>query len=75
MKTLTLRFNAVAFQSRIGLEPELNSGELVFLPLARPGPVVSELGLHVRQGRALPPALDAFVAMAREHLAACEAAD
>jgi DNA-binding transcriptional LysR family regulator len=75
MKTLALRMNAVAFRSRIGLEEELAAGLLVFLPLAKPGPVVTELGVYLRQGRSLPVALDVFVSICREQLAVCEARD
>ncbi|MDE8345137.1 MAG: LysR family transcriptional regulator [Acidocella sp.] len=75
MRTLTLTMNAISFQARIGLERELASGALVFLPLARPGPVITELGFYFRAGRIVPVALAAFLALAREHLAACEALD
>jgi DNA-binding transcriptional LysR family regulator len=75
MKTLALQMNAVAFRSRIGLEEELAGGLLVFLPLAKPGPVVTELGVYLRQGRSLPVALDVFVSICREQLAVCEARD
>jgi DNA-binding transcriptional LysR family regulator len=75
MKNLTLRLNAVAFQSRIGLEAELAAGALIFLGLARPGPLMTELGIFLRQGRSMPSALDVFVNLAREHLAKCESQD
>ncbi|MDD2877410.1 MAG: LysR family transcriptional regulator [Acidiphilium sp.] len=75
MKNLALRLDAVAFQARVGIEAELASAALVFLPLARPGPVQTELGVYLRQGRSLSPALDVFVALAREQIAACEAED
>jgi DNA-binding transcriptional LysR family regulator len=75
MKNLMLRLNAVTFQSRIGLEAELAAGALVFLGLSRPGPMVTELGIFLRQGRSMPTALDVFVNLAREHLAKCEAQD
>ena len=66
MKNLTLRLNAVTFQSRIGLEAELAAGAPVFLGLSRPGPMVTELGIFLRQGRSMPTALDVFVNLARE---------
>jgi DNA-binding transcriptional LysR family regulator len=75
MKNLAMRLNAVAFRSRIGLEEELAAGLLVFLPLAKPGPVVTELGVYLRQGRSLPVAVDVFVSICRERLAVCEAAE
>jgi DNA-binding transcriptional LysR family regulator len=75
MKNLAKGLNAVAFQSRIGLEQELDSGELIFLPLARPGPLISELGIYLRQGRSLSSTLDVFIALARERLAAREVVD
>jgi hypothetical protein len=67
--------NAVAFQSRIGLEAELASHTLTFLQLTRPGPMITELGAYLRQGRSLPVALDVFISLVREKIATCEAED
>lgn len=75
MKNLTLQLNAVAFQSRIGLETELANGTLTFLQLTRPGPMITELGAYLRQGRSLPVALDVFVSLVRERISTCEAED
>jgi DNA-binding transcriptional LysR family regulator len=75
MKDLAIRLNAVAFQSRIGIEHELETKQLIFLPLTRPGPIITEIGAYLRQGRSLPVALDIFVALTRDRLAAIEAED
>ncbi|MGC9268600.1 LysR family transcriptional regulator [Acidiphilium sp.] len=75
MKNLTQTLDVVAFQARIGIEAELADRSLVFLPLARPGPVVTELGVYLRQGRTLSAALDMFVALVREEMAGCVIAD
>jgi len=75
MKNLALQMNAVAFQSRIGLEAELASQTLTFLQLTRPGPMITELGAYLRQGRSLPVALDVFISLVREKIATCEAED
>jgi DNA-binding transcriptional LysR family regulator len=75
MKTLALRLNAVAFQSRLGIEAELQSGALLFLPLARPGPVMTDVSAYLRRGRSLPVALDVFVSLVREQLATAEGSE
>jgi DNA-binding transcriptional LysR family regulator len=75
MKNLTLGLNAVSFQSRIGLETELESGQLVHVPLFRPGPILTEVGVYIRQGRALSALLDVVVSMARDDLAELEKLD
>ena len=61
------------FQSRLGLERELAERRLVHVPLDTPQPVYSELGVYVRSGRSLPPALDAFIQIASELIAHREA--
>ncbi|MBP7353672.1 MAG: LysR family transcriptional regulator, partial [Comamonas sp.] len=65
----------VAFQTRLGLERELAAGQLVFVPLRTPGALVSELGVYVRAGRALAPALDAFVRLLTEAVARAQAVE
>jgi DNA-binding transcriptional LysR family regulator len=75
MKDLAIRLGAVAFQARIGIEHELETKQLIFLPLTRPGPVITEIGAYLRQGRSLPVALDIFIALVRDRLAAIEAED
>lgn len=69
MKQLAVRGLGVAFQTRLGLEREIRQGELVHLPLRGAGDLVSELGVYARAGRALPPALDAFIRIASEEVA------
>ncbi|HQT66155.1 MAG: LysR family transcriptional regulator [Rhodospirillales bacterium 20-60-12] len=75
MKNLTLALNAVSFQSRIGLEVEQAAQQLIHLPLYRPGPIINELGIYLRQGRSLSTAVDHFVALARDELTAREEAE
>ncbi|GGF05889.1 transcriptional regulator [Aliidongia dinghuensis] len=75
IKNLTLRLGAIAFQSRIGLEAELASGRLVHVPLHGAGVLTTELGVYLREGRALPVALDAFIALVRDELSLLERQD
>jgi DNA-binding transcriptional LysR family regulator len=75
MKNLTMRLGAVAFQSRIGLEAELAAGDLVHVPLQGAGALATELGVYLRAGRALPVALDAFIALMRDELSLLEHKD
>ncbi|WP_432697052.1 LysR family transcriptional regulator [Marinobacterium sp. YM272] len=59
-KKLTLRGDGIAFQTRIGIEEELEAGKLVHIPIINNGPIMSDLGLYIRAQRALPVAVDAF---------------
>lgn len=59
----------VAFQTRIGLEADLASGELMHLPLTDQGGRHSDLGLYMRAGRPLPVAVDAFARLMAEEIA------
>ncbi len=61
MKHLTLRTGAISFQTRLGLENELKSGELTCVPLHGATLITSELGAYVRAGRSLPGAVSAFL--------------
>ena len=74
MKTLTLALSAISFQTRLGLESELRARKLVHVPLQATGPLTTDLGVYVRRGRTFPPAVDAFVALAREFLESTPAA-
>ena len=69
MKHLTLRTGAISFQTRLGLEHELESGVLICVPLHAATPITSELGAYVRQGRSLPMAVNAFLALVGDALA------
>ena len=75
MKNLTLRLGAIAFQSRLGLEAELAGGHLVHVPFNGAGALTTELGVYLREGRALPVALDAFIALVRDELSLLERQD
>lgn len=69
MKQLTLRTGAICFQTRFALDEDLKEGRLIAPPLHSGGPVITELGVFVRSGRALPGSVSAFIALAGEALA------
>ena len=66
MKQMAQQGRAVAFVNRLGIEAELAQGSLVHLPLKKVAP--SLLGIYVRSGRSLPPALDRFCQLAAAQL-------
>ncbi|MFL9824900.1 LysR family transcriptional regulator [Rhodoplanes sp. SY1] len=61
MRELAERGAGIAFQTRVGLERQLDEGRLVHVPLDSGGPVWSDLGVYVRAGRSLPAVLDVFL--------------
>lgn len=61
MKMLAQRGMGVGFQTVLGMKSELLERSLVHLPLQPPNQVEAELGIYVREGRTLPPALAVFV--------------
>ena len=65
-RQLALRGQGIVFMTRFGIEAELARKALVFVPLNLNGPIVSNLGIYVRRGRALPPAVDALVQVLTE---------
>jgi DNA-binding transcriptional LysR family regulator len=73
MRNLTVELRAISFQASIGLEADLAAGRLVHVPLYASGELATELGAYVREGRPLPMALEAFLAVVRDELAAREA--
>lgn len=73
MRNLARGGVGIAFQTRLGLEAELAAGTLVFVPLRSPGALVCELGVYVRTGRAMPPALDALIRLMAEAIERAEA--
>jgi DNA-binding transcriptional LysR family regulator len=66
MKELAARGAGIAFVNRLGIERELKQGLLRHLRLKALSP--SNLGVYVRAGRSLPPALDAFTRIAAEEI-------
>jgi DNA-binding transcriptional LysR family regulator len=64
MKSLAAEGVGVAFHTRIRTERELDANRIVHVPLRTPGKLYWELGVYVRAGRALPPAVDAFLRIA-----------
>jgi len=63
----------IGFLTRIGLEREIAAGRLVYVPLNDRGPIWTELGVHIRAGRSIPPAIDLFLNLLIEELGAWEA--
>ncbi len=59
-KQLALRGLGVAFQTRIGIERELAQGQLVHVPIQKPMPLRSDLGVYVRAARSPPVAVHAL---------------
>lgn len=59
-KQLTLRGLGISFQTRIGVEDELRTGSLVHVPIVKPYPLRSDLGIYVRAARNPPVAVHAF---------------
>jgi DNA-binding transcriptional LysR family regulator len=72
-RNMARRGAGVTFQTRPGLERDLEEGTLIHVPLRTPRPVIAELGAYVRIGRSLSPALDAFARLLTEAMAAREA--
>jgi DNA-binding transcriptional LysR family regulator len=68
MRSLTRRLGAISFQVRPGIiEEDPRAGELACVPLLGPGAVTTELCIYVRRGCSASVALEAFLALAREH--------
>ncbi|WP_432260497.1 LysR family transcriptional regulator [Cupriavidus sp. TMH.W2] len=67
MRQLAMRGVGIAFQTRIGLDSLCAAHKLAYVPLAGTAPA-APLGIHVRAGRSLPPAVSAFLAIARDEL-------
>jgi len=75
MCELAARGDAIAFQTRIGLDRQIESNRLVHVPLDANGPIWSDLGVYIRARRTLPAATDSFVQLLAEELARREEAD
>ncbi|MDM0046172.1 LysR family transcriptional regulator [Variovorax dokdonensis] len=67
-KRMVGRGVGIAFQTRLGLEPDIASGQLVHVPLKAQVRLATELGVYVRAGRTLPPAVDAFIRILAEEI-------
>ncbi|WP_025128788.1 LysR family transcriptional regulator [Pseudomonas sp. PH1b] len=65
----------VAFQTRVGVEADLDKGELVHIPLSDQGGIYSDLGLYARSGRDLPSAVEALAHLLGEEIALRERAE
>jgi DNA-binding transcriptional LysR family regulator len=66
MRELAERGVGVSFHTKIGIERLLESKRISFISLDSDGPVWSDLGVYVRQGRLLSPHLEAAVAIFSE---------
>ncbi|URN90452.1 MAG: LysR family transcriptional regulator [Pseudomonas protegens] len=65
----------VAFQTRVGVEADLQKGELLHIPLSDQGGIYSDLGLYARSGRDLPSAVEALAHLLSEEIALRERAE
>lgn len=65
----------VAFQTRVGVEVDLQKGELLHIPLSDQGGIYSDLGLYARSGRDLPSAVEALAHLLSEEIALRERAE
>jgi DNA-binding transcriptional LysR family regulator len=68
MASLARRGSCVPFQTPIGIEQELASGALVWIPLADKRLPLDRLKVVCRSGAGARPALDAFIAVVRQRL-------
>lgn len=75
MKRSVLRGLGIGFQTRIGLERELESGALVHIPLNLDNSLFQDLGTYVKPGSGLSPAVDAFSRLLVDEIALREAID
>lgn len=72
-KSMVGRGVGVAFQTRLGLEREIAEGRMAHVPLKAQIRLTTELGVYVRAGRNLPPAVDAFIHILGEEIERREA--
>ena len=66
VKQMACQGRGVAFLNQLGIEDELRRKSLVHLPLKKTQP--SLLGIYVRAGRSLPPAIDRFCRLAAQQM-------
>jgi DNA-binding transcriptional LysR family regulator len=69
MAALARDANCIAFQTVIGIEDDLANGTLVFVPLVMRKLPLDQFMVVRRSGAKARPAIDAFLAVARQHLA------
>ncbi|ATP19979.1 MULTISPECIES: LysR family transcriptional regulator [Sphingobium] len=70
-KQLTMRGLGISFQTRIGIEDEIERGELVHIPIAGPTYLQADLGIYVRSARNPAIAVHALVELLNAALARC----
>ncbi len=73
MQQLAMRPPYVAFQAAFGLETLARDGALVFVPLRAGGDLSIGFGVYMREGRALPTAVDLFLQQLTQTLTAMPA--
>jgi DNA-binding transcriptional LysR family regulator len=69
MAALARHGNCIAFQTEIGVEDDLAAGTLVFVPLVVRKMPLDQFMVVRRSGSKARPAIDAFLAVARQYLA------
>ena len=70
MAALARYGNCIAFQTEIGVEDDLAAGTLVFVPLVMRKMPLDQFVVVRRSGSKAGPVIDAFLAVARQHLGA-----
>lgn len=68
-KQLTLRGLGMSFQTRVGIEGEVEKGELVHIPITKPMALRADLGVYVRASRNPPIAVHALSEMFSKEVA------
>ncbi len=68
MASLARRGSCIAFQTVIGIERELASGALVYVPLADKRLPLDRLKVVARRGAGARPAADAFLSIVKRRL-------
>jgi hypothetical protein len=68
MASLAHRGSCIAFQTSIGIEQEIASGRIIFVPLADRGMPVDRLMVVRRAGKVGRLAVDTFMALAKRFL-------
>ena len=66
-KQLTLRGLGLSFQTRIGIDREIEAGDLLHVPIRRPKPITTDLGFYVRATKSTPVGIHALVDLFKSH--------
>jgi DNA-binding transcriptional LysR family regulator len=68
MRELAARGTGIAFQTRLGLERQIADGAVVHVPIDAGGPIWSDLGVYVRNGRSLPATISTFLQLLEDEI-------